>query len=191
MWQRESKPPWPKSSKWLDDDNNMETVIAHAFLANAHWRLVEDYHDRIKTCVNLLSDDDLWWRPNQSSNSVGNLILHLNGNVRQWIIHGIGGAEDTRQRNTEFDETGPVSRDELMSRLEATLIESGRIIKTYNPPHILANKRIQGFEETVLTAIFHVVEHFSYHLGQIAYITKLRKDTDLKFFDLNPDGYKD
>lgn len=162
----------------------MDNTIGSHFIEHARWRLIDDYLVRIKSCLDQLTEEEVWQRPNNSSNSVGNIILHLCGNVRQWVIHGLGGHDDTRQRQQEFDERGPLPKKELIQKLESTLQEVEEVIKTFPPEKLLNSVTIQGYDEKYLTALFHVVEHFSYHLGQIAYITKAKRDVDLKFFDV-------
>jgi len=158
--------------------------IAKAFVNCACSKLLEEYFPKILQCLDTLSDDDIWWRPNRESNSVGNLLLHLAGNVRQWIVHGLGGETDIRDRPAEFREPGPIPKPQLLAQLEDALYDAVRVLKQFDVSQIEAPRKIQGFDVTGLTALFHVVEHFSYHLGQIAYITKTRKAVDLKFYDL-------
>ena len=158
--------------------------LARLFLAEARFHLMQQYLPWLRVCISKLAPADLWWRPNEKSNSAGNLILHLCGNVRQWIIHGVGGGDDTRDRNAEFAERGPISQDELLGRLENTLAEADRVLQTLTAGDWEQPRRIQGFDQTVLSAVFHVVEHFSYHTGQIIYLTKMRTGDDLKFWNL-------
>lgn len=146
---------------------------------------MRDYWPKVQQCVGLLSDDHLWWRPNAHSNSVGNILLHLCGNLRQWIIHGLGGSEDIRNRPAEFAEKGPIPAHELLNRLQQTLQEVDNTLAAFDASTLLHPRVIQGFEVNGLAAIFHVVEHFGQHLGQISYITKMRCDVDLKYFDLS------
>ena len=158
--------------------------IENAFLEQAAKHLESEFMPRIKKCVNSLSEEDLWWRPNPESNSVGNVLLHLTGNVRQWIISGVGGTEDTRVRDREFSEQGPVPSDQLLSTLEHAIADACSILRTLPPELLLETRRIQKYDVTILHAIFHVVEHFSGHTGQIIYITKMLKNKDLRFYDL-------
>src|SRR5882762_3970699 len=95
--------------------------ISQAFIEEARRLLTEEYLPKIERCVEKLTDEQIWWRPNSESNSIGNLLLHLSGNARQWIMCGLGVEVDGRQRQTEFDERGPIPRDELLSRLRATV----------------------------------------------------------------------
>lgn len=137
---------------------------------------------RIRKCLHELSEEEIWQRPNESLASVGNLILHLCGNVRQWIISGIGGAEDKRERWKEFDEKGPIPRDELLRRLESTLNEAAEVIRNADVRTLIQPRTIQGEETTGVIAIYHVCEHFSYHTGQISLHTKLLKNIDLGYY---------
>ncbi|HEX9092619.1 MAG TPA: DUF1572 family protein [Coriobacteriia bacterium] len=155
---------------------------AGAFLEEARRYLAVEYPAKIRACLARLSDDDIWWRPNEASNSIGNLLLHLSGNLRQWIVSGVGGAPDVRRRQEEFDERGPVARAELLARFDATLADAERVLLFLGAAELTAPRRIQGRDTTVLLAIFHVVEHFAMHTGQIALITKQRSGYDLGFY---------
>ncbi len=156
--------------------------LGQAFLAESRRYLSKEYAVKIRLCLEQLSDDDLWWRPNERSNSVGNLMLHLAGNIRQWIVSGVGGEPDTRQRQAEFDERGPLPRDEVATRLEAALADADRVLAGLDPVMLAKDREIQGRSTNVLKAVYHVVEHFGMHTGQIMYITKLRTGRDLAFY---------
>ncbi|HWP83508.1 MAG TPA: DinB family protein [Bacteroidota bacterium] len=154
------------------------------FLKYSRRRLLREYLPKIERCLELLSDEDVWWRAHESNNSIGNLILHLTGNVRQWIVSGIGGAEDIRTRPQEFAERTMIPKEKLLNKLKAVLVEADAVLERFDPKHLLEVRRIQKYEMTCLDAISHVVEHFSHHTGQIIYATKLRKGMDLKFYDV-------
>ena len=128
--------------------------------------------DRIKHCVGQLSDEQVWWRSHPEMNSIGNLILHLCGNVRQWIISGIGGEEDKRHRQAEFDDRASYTRAELLERLETTVREADAVLGRVEPERLLEVKKVQGFDETVMSAMWHVVAHFEGHAHEIVYITR-------------------
>jgi uncharacterized damage-inducible protein DinB len=155
--------------------------LTRSFLGEVRRVLVEAYPSRINRCLKLLSAEEIWWRPNRASNSIGNLVLHLQGNVRQWIISGLGGQLDRRDRLREFAETGPISRRKLLAGLRKTVKEANQILATRRTPDLLRKYSIQGFEVTGLQTLGHVAEHFALHTGQIIYITKLRRGEDLKF----------
>ena len=159
--------------------------IAQAFIAQSRSLLQTDYLPKIERCLERLTDEEVWWRANPESNSVGNLLLHLAGNVRQWIVSGIGGEPDARVRQQEFDERAIIPRGELLSRLQQTLGEVDEVLSRLDAGRLLERRKIQGSRVTVLEAIFHVVEHFSMHTGQIILLTKMLKTSDLKFYDFS------
>jgi uncharacterized damage-inducible protein DinB len=137
---------------------------------------------RIETCVEMLTPEQLWLRNAANSNAVGNLLLHLNGNVRQWILHGIGGQADLRQRDGEFDAQGGLGAQELLARLRGTVEQAVTLFRALPPERLIEHIRPQGYEGTVLTAIYHVVEHFAGHTFQIMLLTKQFTGEDLGFY---------
>jgi uncharacterized damage-inducible protein DinB len=155
-----------------------------AYLAYSRRRLTEEYLPRILRCLKEMSDEDIWWRPAENANSAGNLVLHLAGNVNQWINSGLGGMPDLRNRDAEFAERGPVPRAELVDRITTAVRDAGETLSKLDPQRLMEVRHIQVYDVTCLDAVSHVVEHFSLHLGQVIYITKLRKRIDLKFYDL-------
>jgi uncharacterized damage-inducible protein DinB len=157
-------------------------AIDQAFLDQSRHYLSQQYLPRIAASVERLSTDDLWWRNNPASNSAGNLLLHLAGNVRQWIISGLGGAPDHRQRQREFDARDGGSAAELLEQLRNTVREADAVLAALRPETLLERRVIQGTDVTVMEAIYHVVEHFSMHTGQIIFLTKLRTGADLEFY---------
>lgn len=163
-------------------------MIAEAFLSESRRFLLGDYLPKILICLETLSDEDVWWRGNDASNSIGNLVLHLAGNVRQWIIHGVGGAPDIRQRQAEFDRREAIAAADLARLMRETLKEVDGVLARLDPASLLEPRRIQGLDTTVFGTIYHVVEHFSTHTGQIVMLTKLRTGKDLGFWEALPDG---
>lgn len=152
-----------------------------ALLGVAREYLRGEYVPKIRRCLERLDRDDVWWRPNEACNSVGNLLLHLAGNTRQWIVAGIGGARDVRRRSREFDrdEGDP---EELFAHLRGTVDEACGVLEELDPDDLGDARTIQGQDVTVLEAVCHVVEHFSMHTGQIVYVTKQRTGRDLEFY---------
>lgn len=128
--------------------------------------------DRIKHCLGQVSDEQVWWRPSNSMNSIGNLILHLCGNVRQWIVAGIGGEPDVRQRPKEFSERGPISKSELLRRLDETLAAAQAALSRASAQELLRRRVIQGFDVTGVEAIFDAVPHFKGHTQEIIHLTR-------------------
>jgi hypothetical protein len=136
---------------------------------------------KIKHCLGQLSDEQVWWRSRSSLNSVGNLILHLCGNVRQWTVAGLGGAADVRDRPAEFSERGPIPKDELLRRLEAVVDEARTVLARQTARQLLKARRIQGFDVTGLVAIFDSVPHFRGHTQEIISMTRLQLGDAYKF----------
>jgi uncharacterized damage-inducible protein DinB len=162
--------------------------LARAFLDQSRTFLRGDFLPRIEGALERLSDDDLWWRPNAASNRAGNLVLHLAGNVRQWLVSGLGGAPDARDRAAEFAATGGVSRDEALARLRAAVDDACHVLARLDAADLAAHHAIQGREVTGLYAVYHVVEHFAMHTGQILWLAKARTGEGLGFYDESPDG---
>lgn len=154
-----------------------------AFVSEARSLLLTDYLPKIERCLALLNDQQIWWRANDQSNSIGNLLLHLSGNVRQWIVVGLGGAPETRDRDAEFAQREVIPRDELLKLVRETLNEADTTLGAFDTNRLLDPFTIQKTEVSGLAAIFHVVEHFSMHTGQIIMLTKMFADIDLEFYD--------
>jgi uncharacterized damage-inducible protein DinB len=163
--------------------------LAALFLEFSRKKLLSQYWPRLKECVAPLTDEQLWWRPNDASNSIGNLLLHLDGNVRQWLVASFNKDEDMRNRPAEFAAQGGLSAADLLDRLGATLEEAGQVLERLTADELLAPYEIQGYHTRGLDAIYHVVEHFGMHYGQILYITKSMLAKDLGFYkELNKTG---
>lgn len=155
---------------------------ARVFIDCAAQFLGDEYLPKIERCLEKLTDEQIWWRANEESNSIGNLILHLCGNARQWIISGVGSQADKRVRDAEFAQRQIISRDELLELLRTTLAEIDTVLRTLDPSTLLERRHIQGHDVDILQAIFHVTEHFSMHTGQIIILTKLLTASDLRFY---------
>lgn len=156
-------------------------ALADQLLVYARHLLADHYLPRIARCLAMLTQEEIWWRPHPSSNSIGNLILHLDGNVRQWIISGLGRAPDRRQRDTEFAERGPIPRTRLLARLRSTVEEACAVVGRLTPQELERKRSIQSFHVSGLRALVHVVEHFAFHSGQIILVTKMKRRRDLRF----------
>ncbi len=161
--------------------DNSSSVPAE-FIQASRTLLAEDYMPKLHKIVGTLSEDDVWWRPNEASNSVGNMLLHMCGNLRQWIISGAGGAPGTRDRPSEFSERGPIPKAELMTKVEETTAAVDRVLADLSEASLVDRLDVQDFNVTRLHAVYHSIEHFGYHLGQIAYVAKMRHGRDLGIF---------
>ena len=165
--------------------------LTQCFLEQARHSLQRHHLPRITSCLQTLSETDIWWRPNSAANSVGNVVLHLEGNVRQWIISGLGGEPDRRDRPREFAERGPIPRPKLISGLRSAVTKATRVLQEVPARGLERFYTIQGFRVSGITAIQHVLEHFAYHAGQIVYVTKLKHRKDLGFTRLPGEKPKD
>jgi uncharacterized damage-inducible protein DinB len=143
---------------------------------------LEQLSGRIQDCLGRLTYDQIWLRNSDNANSVGNLVLHLCGNVRQWIGYGVGDQPDLRDRDSEFAARGGLQPIELSQRLQATISDAVGIIRNLAPERLPETRTIQKYDVTVMEAILHVVEHFSQHTGQIMFATKLLTGQDLGYY---------
>jgi uncharacterized damage-inducible protein DinB len=157
--------------------------IARAFLDRSRHYLVREYPTKIQRCLDVLPADALWRRDDASENSVGNLLLHLSGNVRQWIVSGVGGAPDARRRSTEFDARDGEAAVALMADLRATLQEANAVLSSLDAPSLVEARRIQGRDVSVRDAGYHLVEHLSLHTGQIILLTKRYAPGRVQFYE--------
>jgi len=146
--------------------------VSQTFLNESRRYLRDEYAASIDRAVSALTDEQIWWRPNEDSNSIGNLILHLAGNVRQWIVAEVGRQPNERNRQKEFDERRKIPKHELLARLTTVLAEADAVLANLREDELKEERRIQGSDTTVMEAIYHVVEHFSMHTGQIQWIAK-------------------
>jgi uncharacterized damage-inducible protein DinB len=141
---------------------------------------------RIESCVGKLDDDQIWVRGpsgnDEHQNAIGNLMLHLTGNVRQWILSTLGSQPDHRNRDGEFNARGGVSSAELLSKLRDTVEHAAQIIASLTTQQLTRSYAVQGYTVSGVEAVFHVVEHFSQHTGQIIFATKILTGADMGFY---------
>jgi len=143
---------------------------------------------RLEKCLNQLTEEEVWVKPNAETNSIGNLILHLCGNITQYIHHSLGHEKDERERDLEFSTEGGFSKKELLEKIKEVTKKAIHIIENCSEEELLRTRLVQGFSYTGIGIIIHVTEHYSYHIGQIAFWTKFMKEKDLGFYadhDLN------
>jgi uncharacterized damage-inducible protein DinB len=159
------------------------------FLEHSRHILLEHCWTRLKSSVESLTDEQLWWRPNEACNSIGNLLLHLNGNVREWLVVSFNRLEDNRNRPAEFNQRELISASALLDQLGATIQQASEVLARLTPADLLARYEIQGYKVSGLEAVYHVVEHFAMHYGQVLYIVKTINGADLGFYsELNKTG---
>ncbi len=167
----------------------MDADVTTLFLEFSRRKLLEQYWPRLRGCVESLTGSQVWWRPNEASNSIGNLMLHLNGNVGQWLVGSFNKLEDNRNRPAEFDADEHLEAAALVEKLGATMEKASKVLARLTAADLLAEYEIQGYRVTGLYAVYQVVEHFGMHYGQILYITKNLCGRDLGFHkELNKTG---
>ena len=170
-------------------NENLDSNLASLFLNFSRHKLLEQYWPRLKSCVESLTEEQIWWRPNEASNSIGNLLLHLNGNVRQWLVASFEQLDDARDRPAEFNQRGRIPASALLHQFGATIEEASKVLSRLTWKDLVSPMEIQGYKVTGLDAIYQVIEHFGLHYGQIAYITKMLRNEDLGFYrELNKTG---
>jgi uncharacterized damage-inducible protein DinB len=159
------------------------TDVAQLFIAESRAFLSSDYLPKIERCLEVLSDEDVWWRANEGSNSIGNLLLHLEGSTRTWIAGVAGGSLGPRDRQQEFDERERIPRAELVARLRKTLAEADEVLAGLDAGALPERRRTPWEEVTVFWAVYHAVEHFAMHAGQIIMLAKMRSQETLRLSD--------
>lgn len=147
-------------------------------------RKMADHHAQVRRCAALCTPEQVWHRVNPHSNSIGNLLLHLRGNVHQWIVSGLGGRAFERDRAAEFAQRDPLPVEAVLARLAQTVDEADRVIAGLGDEDLNRPYHIQGYAVAGQEAIFHVVEHFAFHTGQIVTMTKALLDIDLSLYDV-------
>jgi uncharacterized damage-inducible protein DinB len=158
------------------------TDLTPLLIQQARLRIFDESYPRIFKCLDLLTEDQVWERPNEQLSSVGNLVLHLAGNVRQWINSGLGGQEDNRKRDREFLESSRCSKWKLKLLLEDLKRDVEVVLKKLTVEDLVKVRKVQVFEESGLSILVHVMEHFSYHTGQITWQTKMMTNEDTKYY---------
>lgn len=159
----------------------MHATTTQEFIAQSMHR-IELNTPRIEKCLAELDEEEVWHRLNESSNSIGNLILHLCGNIKQYIISSIGNEADNRVRDEEFSATGGYTKAELLAKLKSTVDNAIDVINDCEDEDLLKVRSVQGYTYSGIGNILHVTEHYSYHTGQIVLLTKVMKNKDLGFY---------
>src|SRR3954465_12153411 len=163
--------------------SNPAARLAQTFIDRSRHYLGTEYRTKLRAAVEAMPADALWWRANEQSNSVGNLLLHLAGNVRQWIVSGVGGAADSRHRAAEFEARGGGDAETLLARLDQVLDEADTVLARLSIDELSTHRVIQGRDFSVLEAVYHVVEHFSLHVGQIILVAKMHAPGAVRFYE--------
>lgn len=165
---------------------NESTAVADAFLEAARSSLRERLR-KIRHCTDQLTDEQVWWRPRPEMNSIANILLHLTGNLGQWIVSGVGGSKDIRNRPLEFSDRSMRPKSGLVSGLEEVIAQCEEVLSHVEPGALLETRRIQGFDEQLLGAVFDTLAHLQGHVQEIIHMTRQIKGNDYKF-DFVPQG---
>ncbi|MBX2826853.1 MAG: DUF1572 domain-containing protein [Flavobacteriaceae bacterium] len=160
----------------------MKDQVIKEFKENAIYRLNESSR-MVDIALSKINEETVWKRPNGISNSIGNLILHLCGNIRQYAISSLGNLKDTRIRDEEFEVQSGYTKAELKEKLKLTVAEAIETLKNTTDEELIRIRDVQGFQLSGIGIIMHVVEHYSYHTGQIAFWVKQLHANDLGFYD--------
>lgn len=159
----------------------MQEDLGHTFLQFTVDKL-DQLSSRIKDCLDRLTPEQVWRRGSDNENAIGNLVLHLGGNVRQWIGSGVAGRPDIRERDREFAARDEIEPSELWQRLEDTVDDAIAILAGLPTERLQERVTIQSYNVTVLEVIYHVIEHFAQHTGQIIFATKQLTGEDLGYY---------
>jgi uncharacterized damage-inducible protein DinB len=159
----------------------MNEDFGRKYIEWCRFRLMQQYWPRVERCISELSEEEVWWRQHETNNSVGNLVLHLTGNLGQFILSGVGGTKDTRNKEKEFSERQRIPKEELVRGLKQALFAADATLSQLDPSRLLETTTVQDRERRIFEVLAVVVEHFALHCGQIIYITKLKTGKDLKF----------
>ncbi|MFN2636426.1 MAG: DinB family protein [Gemmatimonadaceae bacterium] len=158
-------------------------MVGELFISRSRYWLTKEYPIKLRHCVAALPREAIWARPNDDSNSIGNLLVHLAGNVTEWILGGVGGRPISRYRASEFEQRSGADGRTLLDNLESVLREADTILATLGEADLERTIVIQERETTVLGAIYHVVEHFAMHAGQIVMMTKMHAPGSIRFYE--------
>jgi uncharacterized damage-inducible protein DinB len=172
--------------------SEIDADVARIFLDFSRRKLLKQYWPRLRDAVEPLSDEQVWWRPNEASNSIGNLVLHLNGNAFQWLVASFSRLPDERDRPTEFSAKEGLPAADLLDLLDATMQQAAAVLDRLTQADLVARYEIQGYHVSGLDAVYQVVEHFGLHYGQILYIVKTLAGRDLGLYsELNKTGIRE
>lgn len=161
----------------------MQHEIHQALVEEFNRRVFRESIPRIKKCLNVLTEDEIWQSPGATLSSIGNLVLHLCGNARQWICSGLGKQTDLRKRSLEFESGSRCSKSDLLEKLNILQKDLSIVLNHLPESEWLSVRPVQGFRENGLSILIHVIEHFSYHTGQISAYTKQIKSMDLGYYE--------
>jgi len=150
-----------------------QKTLGDTALAALRGRIARIIPNQVRSAVETLNDEQLWWRPNEQANSVGNLVLHVSGSMRYYLSRGVGGFEYARNRPAEFTERGPISREQLLATFDEAIAEAGKVFDSFDASRFLQPSDEPDYVPTIFDVIFNVAIHLATHAGQIVYIAKM------------------
>jgi uncharacterized damage-inducible protein DinB len=150
--------------------------LSHLVIDEVRGRLIRGFPQQVRACLDAMSEEQVWWRPNPGSNSVGNLVLHLCGSTRHFLGRAVGGTDYRRDRSAEFAEKGPVSRERLRALLDETVAETEGILASLAPARLLETTDRAGEPFTVLNLLLRTSHHWAVHVGQMVYAAKALRE---------------
>ena len=156
----------------MEATNTLNSVALEALRS----RIVRIIPAQIRSCVEELTEEQIWWRPNEQANSIGNLVLHLSGSMRHYLSRGVGGIDYNRDRPAEFSERGPLPKAQLLSIFDETINQAARVFESFDTARFLEPTEEQNYVPTVFDLIYNISIHLATHAGQIVYVTKLLKE---------------
>lgn len=164
------------------ESNILTKTLVTNLIAEVRRRLFEESFNRIRQCLNTLTEEQIWIRPNTVSNSVGNLVLHICGNTTQWIISGLGDREDNRNRSAEFEPNQTETKKTLLHKIDWLEQHVDQVLSEISAFNLIQSYNVQVFRETGISMLIHVTEHTSYHTGQITFLTKLISEQETNYY---------
>ena len=159
----------------MEPENNLSNVALEALRG----RITRILPSQIRACVEELTQEQLWWRPNEQANSVGNLVLHLSGSMRHYLSRGVGGLDYHRDGPAEFAERGPIPREQLLAAFDETIGQAAQTLGSFDTSRFLDTTDEQNYVPTIFDVIFNIAIHLATHAGQIVYVTKMLKEGSL------------
>ena len=159
----------------MQPTNNLSDVALKALRS----RITRILPSQVRACVDELTEEQLWWRPNGQTNSVGNLVLHVSGSMRHYLSRGVGGIDYNRDRPAEFAERGPIPKAQLLATFDETIAQAASTLDSFDASRFLEPTEEQDYVPTVFDLIFNIAIHLATHAGQIVYVTKMLKEGSL------------
>jgi uncharacterized damage-inducible protein DinB len=153
----------------------MDAPLDAEFLQMVRQRMLDEYPGQVRACLDALGEEDLWWRPHEQANAAGNLVLHLAGSNQFYFGHAIGGGADVRDRDAEFGARGARSRADVFAVYDAARATVERVLDTLSPARLVETTMATGRSSSFARILMHVTHHNALHIGQIVWVTKLRR----------------